>query len=732
MWRVDDQPFGVVMESRWQLHDRAAGGVDEPAREPGLEARLLHAWSLLRVVWAGRWFLVGGLIAGLVVVSIYSAYAPVKPVYPAEARLYVRQISGVTQKRTVSSNARHAAYAEAALLQSTTLLADTLGHADMAALAEVVAQPDRVGYLRKTLNVRVGRDDNIITLRANMSSPTSASRLVNAHVDTYLAYHDELNRSTNSDQLGLLNAERTHLEQAMAAQTAALVDLRERTGIAGLPGDALDLLTQSVRAISEEYAAVDRAAKSAADDVTTVRSLENDHAALVRFLRERTDMRTAGDPERQRKIDGLRQRRAALSARYGPRAPVIVAIDQRLADLDAASPADQPDTAAAIERISERRRVLEAQRTQLTRALADQQKQLAVLNERNAEIKAAQREIGRTRDLHEQVMSRIQLTGLTEAAPPLTIAVLDRATPATAPIGGGNKRRLLEGALLGFALGFALLIVHGLIRRRLGTASEVADAIGAPVVATLPKLEKSLSDRARGQYVLARGGSPYAESCRALRTAVLYAGRRSRGSAIAITSPVPGMGKSTVTANLAVCIAQTGRRVLVLDADLRRPRQHRFFDIKTDQSIADVLRETKQMQLRQLIHRTSVVGLDVLVCGSPADSPSEIMTSRIFADAFDQLRQGYDIVLIDCPPLLSVTDAQVGAALADQTIFVLNADTLARPVIQARRALEAVGAELFGAVVNAAPPTHGWLMRMGGFDRYGTSLYGYPSHKDAA
>lgn len=720
------------MESRWQINPQASVGVDEPHSEPGLEARLMHVWSLMRAVWTGRWFLLGGMAFGLVGMTIYSACAPAKPVYSAEARVYVRRISGITQTRTTNPNTRHAAHAEAALLKSTTLLADTLGHPDVTVLPSVIAQPDRVGYLRETFEVRVGREDNIITIRAESPSPTSASRLVNAHIDTYLAYHDEQNRSTNNDQLGLLNAERTHLDNTLAQQTLALAELRARTGIAGLPGDALDLLTQSVSATSEQYASVDRAAKSAADDEKTVRSLDDDPAALVRFLRQRTDMRTASDPERQRKIDQLRQRRASLTARYGPRAPVIVAIDQRLADLDADAPDDQPDTEAAIERISERRRVLEAQRIQLARALADQQTRLAVLHEKNSQIETAQREIERTRDLRERVMSRIQLAALTEAAPPLTIAVLDRATPATAPIGGGHPRRLLEGAVLGFMLGFALLIVHGLVRRRLGTAAQVTAAIGAPVLATLPKLEKSLSDRARGQYVLARSASPYAEACRALRTAVLFAGRRSRGSAIAVTSPIPGMGKSTVTANLAVCIAQTGRRVLVLDADLRRPRQHRFFDIECDRSIADVLRESQQMQLRQLVHRTSVVGLDVLVCGSPADNPSEIMTSRIFADAFDQLRQGYDIVLIDCPPLLSVTDAQVAAALADQTICVLNADTLARPVIQARRALEAVGAQLFGAVVNAAPPTHGWLMRMGGFDRYGTSLYGYPSQKDAA
>lgn len=729
------------MDSRMRLDARAAGGAsggggaDDVAREPGLEARLLHVWSLLRVVWTGRWFLIAGVIAGLLGVVVYSVWMPVRPMYVAEARLYVRPISGVAtaQGQAVPTTLKQAAHAEAALLTSTSLIADTVNHADVADMPEVYTKPDRVGFLRGLIGVSVGRDDGLITVRTEMPSPTNASRLINAHVDTYLAYHDKLNRSTTGDVLGLLNAEREHLEQTLTQEEAALTELRAESGIAGLPGDALDLLTQSVNATSAELTRIDRETKAARDDEQTIQKLAVDPAALARFLRTRDDARTKIDPVLHKQILDIRRYRASLLTRFGPRSPVIQALDRQLEELEAGRPIDdQPDIAVAIERIRERRIVLETQREQTAAALAEQQARLAELHTNQAAIVSLERGIERTRTLLDRVHARVQMAGLTEAAPPITIAVLDRATPATAPVAGRRRQRYMEGAALGFALGLAVLTVHGLVRRRLGTADDVEAALGAPVIATLPKLDDKLTDRARGQYLLARGSSPYAEACRALRTAVLFAGRRARGSAIAITSPIPGMGKSTVTANLGVCIAQTGRRTLIVDADLRRPRQHRFFDIDTDRSIADVLRDSQEMQLRELVHRTPVVGLDVLVCGSPAESPSEILTSRIFTDAFDQLRKGYDIVLIDCPPLLSVTDAQLGAALADQTICVLNADTLARPVLQARRALEAVGAELFGAVVNAAPAHRGWLMRFGGFDRYGTNLYGYETDKDAA
>jgi capsular exopolysaccharide synthesis family protein len=198
---------------------------------------------------------------------------------------------------------------------------------------------------------------------------------------------------------------------------------------------------------------------------------------------------------------------------------------------------------------------------------------------------------------------------------------------------------------------------------------------------------------------------------------VYFGADGSRCKTILVTSPESGDGKTTCVSNLAIAIAQTGRSVLLLDADFRKPTQHKNLDIKDAVGLSTVLAGRERIE--QAIQRTGVEGLDILPCGPIPANPSEILNSREFADLIESLAMRYDHILFDSPPVNAVTDARILGAICDATIMVLRADKSTKKAGEhARNALLGVGARVLGAIVNDAP-------RSRGYDVYGGSYYGH-------
>jgi len=192
---------------------------------------------------------------------------------------------------------------------------------------------------------------------------------------------------------------------------------------------------------------------------------------------------------------------------------------------------------------------------------------------------------------------------------------------------------------------------------------------------------------------------------------------KDEAKTILITSPAPGDGKSTLTSNLAIAMAQAGQRTLVLDGDLRRPVQHKLFDIDGGKGMSSVL--AGKHTVEEAIQPGPVEGLDILCCGPEVPNPSELLNSNAFAVQLKCFSERYDRVIIDSPPVGSVADSQILAAICDIVVLVLRAEkSTRRHSQQARDSLLSVGAHLFGAVVNDVPRKRGRYGYYSGYGRY--------------
>jgi capsular exopolysaccharide synthesis family protein len=224
---------------------------------------------------------------------------------------------------------------------------------------------------------------------------------------------------------------------------------------------------------------------------------------------------------------------------------------------------------------------------------------------------------------------------------------------------------------------------------------------------------------AQGRKVHLDSNSHAAEAYRTIRTSVFFGVPQDEAKTVLVTSPRAGDGKTTLVSNLAIAMAKAGQKTLILDADFRKPMQHTIFKADKDKGLSSVLAGTTTLQ--EAIQLTEVKDLQLLPCGPEVPNPSEILNSGIFAKTLEHLSKRYDRVIIDSPPVVPVTDAQILAAICNVTLLVLRAEKSTRRISQqARDGLLSVGAHILGAIVNDVSrkgSSYGYY--------YGYGYYGY-------
>ncbi|CAM4523551.1 capsular exopolysaccharide synthesis family protein [Paenibacillus endophyticus] len=193
--------------------------------------------------------------------------------------------------------------------------------------------------------------------------------------------------------------------------------------------------------------------------------------------------------------------------------------------------------------------------------------------------------------------------------------------------------------------------------------------------------------------------SPISESYRALRTNIEFSSIDEQLQVLMVSSAGPGEGKSTTITNLAVTFAQSEKKVVLIDADLRKPTAHHTFSISNRWGLSSVV--SQQCSLEEVIQMTDIANLDVITSGAIPPNPAEMMGSKRMTAIIEQLRRMYDIILIDTPPLLAVTDAQIVATKSDGVILVVDQGKVKREIAsKAVKNLESVNARILGVVLN--------------------------------
>ncbi len=281
---------------------------------------------------------------------------------------------------------------------------------------------------------------------------------------------------------------------------------------------------------------------------------------------------------------------------------------------------------------------------------------------------------------------------------PVRAQLLDRAAVPLAPFTPKPKTDLTLGVLLGLVAGFALVGLLEALDRTLKTSAQADAAFRAPMLGLVPRR------RSGGMLVVSsEDGGVDSEAYRALRTAVQFTQADMVVRTVLVTSAAPGDGKTTTAANLALALAASGERVALVDGDLRRPSVADAFGLEQAVGLGSLV--LRQVQLGDALQQWSD-GVVILPSGQPLPpNPSEVLGSNFMSQLLESLAERVDVVVIDTPPVLPVTDAVVLSTQVDAVLLVARYGKTRRgPAAEARRRLDAVGANVIGYVLNAVPP----------------------------
>jgi capsular exopolysaccharide synthesis family protein len=309
----------------------------------------------------------------------------------------------------------------------------------------------------------------------------------------------------------------------------------------------------------------------------------------------------------------------------------------------------------------------------------------------------------------------VRLETTASGAKPVQVEVIRPATVPGSPVSPRTTTSVLIGAFLGLLAGATIALLRRLLDTTVKSQSEVEQATGATslgAVAFDPDARKS-------PLVTMRGGSR-AEAFRTIRTNLRYIDVDNPPRSVVITSSVPKEGKTTTACNLAIALAQAGSRVLLLEADLRRPKVAEYLGVDGSVGLTDVL--IGQIPLNDVVVSWQRGLLDFLPSGAIPPNPSELLGSRQMADLLGELVGRYDVVVLDAPPLLPVSDAAVLATVADGALVVCrHGETHRDQVEKAADALRQVDARILGTILNFAPT------RRGGYG-YSSGGHGYADY----
>jgi succinoglycan biosynthesis transport protein ExoP len=420
------------------------------------------------------------------------------------------------------------------------------------------------------------------------------------------------------------------------------------------------------------------------------------------------------------KLAELDRERSRLSSIFNPDYPQVKEIQSQI---DEAQATLSDERARAAKSITNDYRAAVERENMLEQAFKDQQRDADVIAERSVQYNILKREADTNKQLYVGLLEKLKETGVSTSMKAANIRVIDPAYPPKKPDSPRIPLNLSLAMLLGLSLGIGAAFLQEHLDNSFKTAGEIERFLQLPALASVPAVAASTNGNGHSLYARARhlAGEKYpaaivpswnriegngqnsalAEAFHELRTSVLLSTAKQPPRTLLVTSAKGGEGKTTVAANLAVSLAQLGEKVLLIDADLRRPSLHNFFSIPNTSGLVNFL--TGNPDWRALLSHPAPMGLSVLPSGPVPPNPADLLSSEYMPALIREASKEYKFVVLDSPPLLNLADSRILATLVDGVILVVGGGITPRELVH-RAYVSAVdaGSHVLGATINFA------------------------------
>lgn len=342
------------------------------------------------------------------------------------------------------------------------------------------------------------------------------------------------------------------------------------------------------------------------------------------------------------------------------------------------------------------------------------------IDRKQKEYSSLQRGLDRLQRLYDVIFNRLQEVDISAGIQMESVKILERALVPGGPLKPRNLQSLFLAALIGLAVGVGLIFLLEFMDDSIRYPEEIAGHFGTRYLGLVPTAHWKQEDQDFYWINRVDSSSGFAEAYRNIRSALLLNPEGEQFKTLLVTSAVPKEGKTTTSANLATIFAQTGYRVLLVDVDLHRGGAHRFFGLQAGRGLSDVL--LGHATPENVTQNTSVPGLDMIGTGAFPENPAELMLRKEMKNFLTEVAENYDLIILDAPPVLAVSETAVIASQVDATLFVVWSGRTSRKLVAASiRQLLSRGAQIAGCVLNNLD-----LSRMGNLGAYSYyHYYGY-------
>ena len=397
----------------------------------------------------------------------------------------------------------------------------------------------------------------------------------------------------------------------------------------------------------------------------------------------------------------LYKRMSELSKKYGQRHPQMVAIESELKTLQKRK---AREVNQVINSLRNEYRVALAKENSLKAALAKQKKESLELNRKAIEYGVLRRAAESARQMYELLIKRFKETSLTEDMRTGNIRIVDMAEVPKYPVKPRKKLNILLAIIVGLVTGIGLAFFFEYLDNTIKHPEDIKGHLNIPYLGHIPAITASTDGGPDGRrrlelVTLHSPRSAPSEACRAIRTSILFSSAESTPQVILVSSSGPQEGKTIVTTNLAITMAQSGSKIIILDCDMRKPKIHEVFQLSQEKGMSNIL--VGGCNVKEAVAHTQIPNLDTILCGPIPPNPSELLGSTRMTKLLDILRKHYTQIIIDSSPIAAVTDAVVLAKFVDGVVLVVRAGETPRPIIQnGLSQLQAVNAHILGALLN--------------------------------
>ncbi len=555
-----------------------------------------------------------------------------------------------------------------------------------------------VGALQRDISVNVIPKTDLVVIGCRTANAQLSASIVNQLVQDYIEHSFQSRADATRRVANFFSTQLDDLRQQVETSQEQMLELQKKLGVLGFdPRD--NQITSTLDDLNKAAGAAKLARIQAQTHYQVLSSMDPstlDQAGNAYAPSNISSLRG--------QINSARTNLAQLTTTYGPNNPKVIAIQNQMAELQKEIVIEEARILSESKQAYLASKAMEDQ----TNAALDNEKEVAYqLRDDMLQYTLRQREYEANRTLYDSLEQRLRTAGVEAGLESTEIEPIDPAYPPLGPTLRPRSNIVTVDAFVMTIFGVILAFILDSLDTGLRSVSEIESVSGLPSLALVPRARRSVADQTavsttmRNLGTLSNPKSQFSEAFRALRTSLLLSVAGGEPKIILLTSATPSEGKTTVSINLACVLAQRNVRVLLIDADLRRPTVHHRFGLNGKIGLTSVL--TGSASLEKAIQTVpEIPQLDVLVSGPVPPFPTEMLGSETMRQLIERCKGIYTHIVMDSPPLLSVTDSVMLSQQADAVVMIVRHGKSSKHAMRrARDLLVRAGAPVTGVVLNA-------------------------------